>query len=362
MHHGNPDSAPRRITLYDIAAALGVSHTTVSMALRGSPRISEATRKRVQAKAEEMEYRPDPMLSALSSYRLTTRKKAPQAALAWINPFRIPAQLRKSREFDLYWQGAKETAGRMGYQLEEFNTADLSFERMNSIFKTRSIQGILLAALCGPGFEDPGADRQSFPWQDYAVVRFGRSSDFPQAHYVTSAQTTNGILAFQTMRERGYSRIGFVGKYSPQRIFSAGVVFAQEAIPPNEIVPRLYLSDTDSDESQQKTLAQWLQAHQPDAVLTSRPNLPELLLKLGYRIPGDIALATTSVHDTPIDAGIDQNPMDIGRAATRTLISLINENAPGIPAVRNEIKIEGQWVDGSMLPDRTRQTATGGPS
>ncbi len=348
----NPEGTPRRITIYDIAAALGVSHTTVSMALRNNPRISEATRIRVQEKAAAMGYCPDPMLSALSSYRLARKKKNSQAVLAWINPFRDPAQLRESKEFDLYWQGAQEAANKIGYQLEEFNTVDLSFLRMNTIFKTRNIQGILLAALCGPGYEDPDVDWHAFPWQDYAVVRFGRSSDFPQAHYVTSAQTTNGIIAFQAMRERGYKRIGFVGKHSPQRIFSAGVVFAQETIPQEEIVPRLYLSDTDSDDMQLELLGQWLQAHHPDAILTSRAPLPKLLNKLGYRIPEDIALATTTVHDTPINAGVDQNPFEIGHAAVRTLISLINEHSTGIPEVRNEIKIEGKWVDGSMLPVR----------
>jgi DNA-binding LacI/PurR family transcriptional regulator len=352
MSEKKNEAEPRRITIYDIAKALGVSHTTVSMALRNNPRISEATRKRVQKTAEDLGYRPDPMLSALSSYRMSQQQNPTPTALAWINPFRTPAQLRQFKEFDLYWQGAKETADRMGYKLETFNTVDLSLSRMNTIFKTRNIQGILLAALCGPDYEDPDIDWHGFPWQDYAIVRFGRSIDFPKAHYVTSAQTSAAILAFRSMRERGYNRIGFVGKYSRLRIFSAGVSFAQEEVPAENIVPRLHITETASSEDQKNVLNQWVQTHRPDAVLTDRSNIPHLLSELGYRVPDDIAVASTSIYDTPIDAGIDQNPLDIGRAAIRTLIALMNAHSFGIPDVRNEIMIEGKWVDGSMLPDK----------
>lgn len=346
------DPSQHRVTIYDIAEAVGVSHTTVSKALRDNPRISEATRKRVKEKAVEMNYRPDPMLAALSSYRMANQDKKTQAALAWINPFRDPAQLRKSHEFDFYWHGAKEAADRMGYQLEEFKTSELSLRRLNTIFKARNIQGLLLATLSGPEYTDPSIDWHAFPWKDYTTVRFGRNIDFPKAHYVTSAQTTNGILAFRMMRERGYKRIGFVGKYSRQRIFSAGVSFAQEEIPPKDLVPRLYINETDPADAQKNILNTWLQSNQPDSILTDRPNLLELLGELGHRIPDEIAIATISIHDTPINAGIDQNPMDIGQTAVRTLIALINEHTLGIPMVRNEIMIEGRWVDGSMLPNK----------
>ncbi|MDF7807323.1 LacI family DNA-binding transcriptional regulator [Pontiellaceae bacterium B12219] len=350
--HDKTDPSQHRVTIYDIAEAIGVSHTTVSKALRNNPRISEATRVRVQEKAAAMNYRPDPMLSALSSYRMANREDKTQAALAWINPFRAPDLLRQTKEFDLYWQGAKETANRMGYQLEEFNTVDLSFPRMNTIFKTRNIQGLLLATLCGPDYEDPAINWQAFPWQDYAIVRFGRQNSYPEAHYITSAQTTVGILAFRSMRERGYQRIGFVGKYTRQRIFNAGVSFAQEELPPEQVIQRLHLSDADPVDLQMSALDHWIKSNRPDAILTDRPNLTELLKTMGYRIPEDLGLATTSIHDTPINAGIDQNPIDIGRAAVRTLISLITERTMGIPSVRNEIMIEGKWVDGSMLPNK----------
>lgn len=53
------------VTLKDIAKVVGCSVNTVSLALKDSPRISEATRKRVQAVAKEMDYTVNNMARAL---------------------------------------------------------------------------------------------------------------------------------------------------------------------------------------------------------------------------------------------------------------------------------------------------------
>lgn len=68
---------------------------------------------------------------------------------------------------------------------------------------------------------------------------------------------------------------------------------------------------------------------------------------------GIFGLTTTSIHDTPFDAGIDQKPEGIGRAAARTLVALLNEQNSGIPEVRNEILIEVKgtgWTGRCCLP------------
>ncbi|MEI6892814.1 MAG: LacI family DNA-binding transcriptional regulator [Pontiella sp.] len=339
----------RRITHSDIAKALGVSQMTISLALRNHPRISEATRNRVHAKAAELNYHPDPMLSALSSYRLSNQKKIRQATLAWINPFRDPAHLRIQHEFDLYWKGACEAANHFGFHLEEFTTSTLSLARMNTIFKTRNIQGIVLASLGGANLT---GDWEKFPWQDYMAVRFGLSTDYPQVHRITSSQVRNTYIAFNKIVEKGYQRIGFCGHRSPTRFFSAGFAFAQYSLPDLCRIPPLFFMENMSKAQQIDHLKCWMKTTRPDAILTERPAIPEMLRELGYTIPGDVALATLSLHDTPINAGIDQNPEEIGRAAVRTVTSLLNEQSFGIPSIQKETLIDGKWMDGSMLPDK----------
>ncbi len=54
------------ITIYDIGARLGVSHATVSRALRDDPTIAQATRQKVQLAAQKMGYRPNLTARSLS--------------------------------------------------------------------------------------------------------------------------------------------------------------------------------------------------------------------------------------------------------------------------------------------------------
>jgi DNA-binding LacI/PurR family transcriptional regulator len=348
-----PATSGRRVTLRDIAKKMGISHATVSLALRNSAQVSAAMRDKVQKTAKKMNYQPDPMLSALAQYRLSSQDRPAQATLAWINPLRAPANIRKQKEFDLYWAGAQDAARRLGFQLEEFRTKDIPLQRMESVFKARNIQGLIIAGMLPLSFHDETIDWQHFDWKAFAIVRFGRKTTHPQAHFVTSAQTTNTIMAFNRITEKGYQRIGFVGEYTEARVFCAGFLFAQLAIPEDRRMPPLFFNEEElSHQENAKKLKSWIRKYQPDAILTDRAYLLQTLDHIDYRVPDDIGVATTSMHDTPINAGINQNPEEIGRAAVRMLTAQLNQNEFGIPSVRNETLIEGHWVDGSMLPDR----------
>ena len=85
----------KRVTVYDIAEKLGVSHAKVSLALRNHPSISEKRREQVKKKAAEMGYVPDPHLAALAAHRRTISPSQIRSAIAWINHWEQPEQLRK---------------------------------------------------------------------------------------------------------------------------------------------------------------------------------------------------------------------------------------------------------------------------
>ncbi|MCH6259053.1 LacI family transcriptional regulator [Puniceicoccaceae bacterium K14] len=342
----------RRITLRDIAREIGVSHTTISRALNNSPEVSENMKERIRRKSEEMGYVPDPLLSALSHYRLTSRENPVQSVLAWVNPWSKPKEMRKIEEFRLYWEGAKETAKRMGFALEEFCIAEVPLKRLEQIFKARNIQGVLIGPAHDLSLDGSAANLIDFDWKGVAVVRFGRSNVYPFTHLVTSAQASNTSTTFNAISEKGYRRIGYVGLLLSMRVFGSGYHMAQQHTPKNRRLTPLYFQESATFSDQQELLATWISKSKPDAIITDRDELPQMLRNLGYKTPKDIALATTSIHDTPIDAGIDQNPKEIGRTAIRTLVALINEQNFGIPENLTEILIKGTWVNGSMLPNR----------
>ena len=62
-------------TIADIARELGVSKTTVSRAISGKGRISEATRKRVLSFIEDNKYRPNPLAKGLANSRTYNKNK-----------------------------------------------------------------------------------------------------------------------------------------------------------------------------------------------------------------------------------------------------------------------------------------------
>jgi hypothetical protein len=101
-----------------------------------------------------------------------------------------------------------------------------------------------------------------------------------------------------------------------------------------------------------KLFEAWVEENKPDAILTDIVDLPKVLEKAGYRIPEDIGIAATTIRDIPADAGIDQNPEEIGRVAVLVAISLLYDNDCGEPKIAREILVNGTWVDGASLPAR----------
>ena len=59
----------RAVSIRDIARAAGVSHSTVSRALRDSPLISQEVRQRLQRLAQEMGYTPNQVAQSLKERR-----------------------------------------------------------------------------------------------------------------------------------------------------------------------------------------------------------------------------------------------------------------------------------------------------
>lgn len=348
-----PDSPPppkfSRVSLRDIAARTGVSHVTVSLALRGDSRVSAARKAEILAVANRMGYQPDPMLSSLSAYRRSKRPVNISSAIAWINQWPNPRDLRSYQEFDAYWTGAREYAARLGYRLEEFVAGrTMSPEGLQKILRTRNVRGILIPPHSG-GFHLPG-----FDWSEFALVRFGTSVTDPRAHIVTSDQASCASMAFERAWERGYRRIGYITSANFEKNtggnFRAGYLRAQDQhLKPRQHLSPLFLKPTAQGENV-GALRRWLRQAKPDAVVATYGSLRDLLDELGYHVPADLAVATLSVLDGHFDAGVDQNSVEVGRVAMATLAGLIHHNERGIPQTCQRILVEGRWIDGTSLP------------
>jgi DNA-binding LacI/PurR family transcriptional regulator len=141
---------------------------------------------------------------------------------------------------------------------------------------------------------------------------------------------------------------------SQKRLFGSGFFWAQSQIPEKLRLPCFLLPEyfDAMDAKLNRALTAWMEKNKPQAIFHDALALPEMLVRAGYRIPEDVAIAGTTVMESEpySTAGIDQNSDEIGRAALLVLLSQIHDNAFGLPAIPRQMLVQGSWVDGPSLP------------
>ena len=85
--HNSPNSRPN---MQQIADAVGLSKSAVSLALRNDPRLPLATRLRIKSVADQMGYRRNPVVDNLMTQLRAGRQPSFQANLGLVNcsPFK----------------------------------------------------------------------------------------------------------------------------------------------------------------------------------------------------------------------------------------------------------------------------------
>ncbi len=338
----------KRPTLKDIAALAGVSHVAVSMALRDHPRIGAATRQRIKEIAEQIGYRPDPALAALTVYRRESQESKYHATLAWVNFHHIP--LKEDGFNYALFKGAETRCKELGYAIEEFRMVDLgmSFKRLSDVLYSRNIQGVLFGTQArGLGH----ISMKSFAWDRFSVISFGFSLVSPKLDVVIDAQYRAGRLIVRKLKSLGYRRIGFVAEEEfNERTdcnFLAGYLAEQIRLPAVNRVPPLLLGEDvgDPKERYKKECREWFFQHQPDGVFDTNGHLYRSLT------PEELAHCGIAMHfcDEGI-AGVKRDDHLIGRAGVNEVVNMINTNVRGIPEIPRRILIEGKWINGKSAP------------
>ena len=335
----------RRVTLRDVADAAGCHFSTVSLALRDHPRLPAATREKLRALARQMGYVADPLLASLSSYR-TRHHPAPfRSNLAWITNHPTRDGWRKAEIFHDYFRGAEERARALGYRIEEFwlRERGLNPARASQILHARNVAGLFIAP-------QPSAGATlELDWPGFSAVALGYTLASPSLHLVSTHQYRSMKLALQRLIERAHHRIGLVMLgASDDRVdhnWLAGYLVMQQQMPAAARLPYLFLPEWNDT-----TFARWVRRHRPDAVVTKSPEVLPALQRLGIRVPQDMSVAfLTLPHVNGDYSGVDENPREVGAAATDFLAGMIHRNEHGVPAMPQRLLIEGTWIDGRTV-------------
>jgi LacI family transcriptional regulator len=185
----------RRIGITDVAAAAGVSVTTVSHILNrvDGKRISPATRERVLQAAEELGYAPNTLARGLRLQRSQTIGFVSDEIATTPNAGRIIL-------------GAQEAAAAQGVLMLLVNTGnDDDLERRSiEMLLQRQVDGVLYAAMYHRIVQLPDTLR-STP----CVLLDARSED-SSVPFVVPDEVQGGYVAVREFTDHGHRRIGFV--------------------------------------------------------------------------------------------------------------------------------------------------------
>lgn len=186
----------QRVTIRDVAAAAGVSHQTVSRVINHRPDVAEATRRRVSAIIEELNYQPSAIARSLIRQRSYTLAVV-TAGLKYVGPSRTLS-------------GITEEAEAMGYtlvlkELPHFDGDDIQ-PLLNSLV-ARRVDGIIWAV------PEIGANRawlETQPPELAAPLIFLTMQARPGLSTVSVDNYRGGRLATEHLLQQGHHHIGHI--------------------------------------------------------------------------------------------------------------------------------------------------------
>lgn len=333
-----------RPTLQDVADAADVSLSTASRALRSHPRISLATRERVQQAATTLGYRPDPLLAALSMRLRGKSSSLDLTTIAYVESSKEAHPYRQA-----YFAGASARAVELGYRLEHFclQEGGMTTRRLNQILYARGICGVCIGPLQRP------RGHLKMNWEDFACATIGFSMLRPALHRAATNSYQGILLAMRELRRLGYWRIGvYLNDATCKRMDDlplAGALAYAHRHPKNH---HAVLHQEDSEKHARRTALNWFHKQRLDAVIGNL-TLKSWLEEEGIRFPEDAGFAASHwFEDHGENAGIDQCSSKVAAAAIDLVVHQIHSNERGIPDKPKTVMLLEEWKPGATVRQR----------
>lgn len=338
----------------DVARALGVHRTTVSLALRRDPRIPAATQAVVRAKAEELGYRPNPLVAALMQQQRGRRSRHGVTTLAYLTFDSAGEVWRSNPAYVEIYAGARARAAELSFRLEEFSLTRnaMNPKRLRQILLARGIGGVLISP-------PPGASsRVDFDVADFAAIGIGLRIREPILERVSTDHFQATRHAVQMCRARGYRRLGLVvGDTASERIghrWEAAFLMEHWREQAAANVPILSGPINTAVRATPPGFAAWLRRHKPDAVLATPSDQAGEWLKSIRDVAPATGFVSLGLRDRRGSiAGIWQNHARVGGMAAELLVAKLQRNERGTDHAMDTHLVEGEWIDGSTLPFRS---------
>jgi Transcriptional regulators len=336
-----------------VARAAGVHRTTVSLALRGSPKLPEETRERIRAIAERMGYRPNPLVQALMSTRAGRRPSTAgfEAELAYVSKEPCPAEWEKARTaYAQIFRGARERAARRGYRLSYWwrDEPGMTGGRFARILEARNIRGLLIAP------HQLAGQTMDVPWDGFSVLEIGYNLAAPAFHRVAHDYFHGMKLALDRVRASGARRVALVLPRQldekVHHLWRAAFVDEQRLWPREERIAPWIVSEAE-EAAPGEVFRAWFASRRPEVIVGPTPRFVEAAARAsGIRIPGDAGFVSLSCHASDGRySGVFQNWARMGETAVDLLVGMMHRGERGVPEQSHSTLLSGSWAPGRTL-------------
>jgi LacI family transcriptional regulator len=335
--------APNPTTQRDVADACGFHPSTVCLALKNSPSIPLATRRRVQSIAEKLGYQPNVAARNLALLR-TERKGAGSLPIAWINQESRREHWRLDPAARTHFEAAQRRAGECGYHLEEVWTREtgMSVARIVQIIRARGIEGVIF-----PAHRSFDFSLLNQGWSDFAMVGFNDHRLAEWIDVVAPDYYRNLDTALRRLRHCGFERPGLVIRShfdaASQGLAHSGFLRFQSELRTEDRLPVCFIGA--SAASAAEVVPDWCREHRPDVVIGSdRESLRGL--NCGERKTACVQLQGLSEG---VDAGIDPGMAEIAIATVDCLVEKMRRFEKGVREPTRLHLIKGTWEDRGLM-------------
>lgn len=338
-----------QVTMRHIAALADVSVMTVSRALKDNPRISAATRQRIQKLAKELGYKTHPYISALMSDLSRTQHISTRVNLAVLH-YDKPEKTKRHE----YYQGIVRRAQETGYSISLFHYDPINVppDRLRSILRSRGIRGIIIMpALAGSTSVD-------FDFRGFAAVTLGHTIISPPLPRVASDIYGSSFQALDELVARGYRRIGLVITASVNRLgsflYSASIQTYGSYVRPELHLAEHTLAEPAQSPASLRKMKRWIIDQKLDAVICPEFDvlLYDILIRQGFRIPQDLGYLHLLNYPNPRVSSLSQQGLLMGAKAVDLVVATINRNEFEPPTSPQTLTILTRWEDGETTPHR----------
>jgi LacI family transcriptional regulator len=316
----------RRISIQDIARRAGVSHSTVSRALRDNPLISPQVREEIKRIAQEMNYVPNAIAQSLQNQRTNT---IGVVVTSIADPF-----------FADVVEGIEQVAKSAGLSVM-LSASHRDFEQEIAAidnFHRRRVDGILVA-------DSRISKQHSKQLRQIAVptvlINSQTQEQSEMFHSVEIDDRLGARLAVEHLVSLGHRCIGYLGvgdrsRSNQQRLQGYRMALTEAGLPP--ITDWVAISDEDYARTSDVATGQKMLSKLVTAGVTGIFCYNDMVAigallachELGISVPGDLSLVgfdgiALSGYVTPPLTTVSQPMLEIGCSAMQMLLDLLEE-------------------------------------